>query len=198
MRTLLKLSAAIDAVSELFGQLANWIVLITIAIGFYNVAVRFTGRWTGLQLSSNVYIELQQYLFSLIFLLGFAYILKHGINVRVDFLYARWSDRTRALIDLVGTLAFLIPFCIIGIYVTISPVLTSWGRLPDGTWGAWEMSPDANGLPRAPIKSMIILAFALLLMQAISQTIKYLAVVLGHREIEAVIKAETSENLLVQ
>ena len=198
MRTLLKLSAAIDAVSELFGQLANWIVLITIAIGFYNVAVRFTGRWTGLQLSSNVYIELQQYLFSLIFLLGFAYILKHGINVRVDFLYARWSDRTRALIDLVGTLAFLIPFCIIGIYVTISPVLTSWGRLPDGTWGAWEMSPDANGLPRAPIKSMIILAFALLLMQAISQTIKYLAIVLGHREIEAIIKAETSENLLVQ
>ena len=198
MRTLLKLSAAIDAVSELFGQLANWIVLITIAIGFYNVAVRFTGRWTGLQLSSNVYIELQQYLFSLIFLLGFAYILKHGINVRVDFLYARWSDRTRALIDLVGTLAFLIPFCIIGIYVTISPVLTSWGRLPDGTWGTWEMSPDANGLPRAPIKSMIIVAFALLLMQAISQTIKYLAVVLGHREIEAVIKAETSENLLVQ
>lgn len=198
MRTLLKLSAAIDAVSELFGQLANWIVLITIAIGFYNVAVRFTGRWTGLQLSSNVYIELQQYLFSLIFLLGFAYILKHGINVRVDFLYARWSDRTRALIDLVGTLAFLIPFCIIGIYVTISPVLTSWGRLPDGTWGAWEMSPDANGLPRAPIKSMIIVAFTLLLMQAISQTIKYLAVLLGHREIEAVIKAETSENLLVQ
>jgi len=198
LRTLLKLSAAIDAVSELFGQLANWIVLITIAIGFYNVAVRFTGRWTGLQLSSNVYIELQQYLFSLIFLLGFAYILKHGINVRVDFLYARWSDRTRALIDLVGTLAFLIPFCIIGIYVTISPVLTSWGRLPDGTWGAWEMSPDANGLPRAPIKSMIIVAFTLLLMQAISQTIKYLAVVLGHREIEAVIKAETSENLLVQ
>jgi len=197
LRTLLKLSAAIDTVSELFGQLANWIVLITIAIGFYNVAVRFTGRWTGLQLSSNVYIELQQYLFSLIFLLGFAYILKHGINVRVDFLYARWSDRTRALIDLVGTLAFLIPFCIIGIYVTISPVLTSWGRLPDGTWGAWEMSPDANGLPRAPIKSMIIVAFTLLLMQAISQTIKYLAV-LGHREIEAVIKAETSENLLVQ
>jgi len=198
LRTLLKLSAAIDAVSELFGQLANWIVLITIAIGFYNVAVRFTGRWTGLQLSSNVYIELQQYLFSLIFLLGFAYILKHGINVRVDFLYARWSDRTRALIDLVGTLAFLIPFCIIGIYVTISPVLTSWGRLPDGTWGAWEMSPDANGLPRAPIKSMIIVAFTLLLMQAISQTIKYLAILLGHREIEAVIKAETSENLLVQ
>ncbi len=198
MRTLLKLSAAIDAVSELFGQLANWIVLITVAIGFYNVVVRFTGRWTGLQLSSNVYIELQQYLFSLIFLLGFAYILKHGVNVRVDFLYARWSDRTRAVVDLVGTLAFLIPFCIIGIYVTISPVLTSWGRLPDGTWGAWEMSPDANGLPRAPIKSMIIVAFALLLLQAISQTIKYWAVVLGHHEIEAVIKAETSENLLVQ
>jgi TRAP-type mannitol/chloroaromatic compound transport system permease small subunit len=198
LRTLLKLSAIIDAVSELFGQLANWIVLITIAIGFYNVAVRFTGRWTGLQLSSNVYIELQQYLFSLIFLLGFAYILKHGINVRVDFLYTHWSDRTRAAVDLVGTLAFLIPFCIIGIYVTINPVLTSWGRLPDGTWGSWEMSPDANGLPRAPIKSMIIVAFALLLMQAISQTIKYLAVVLGHQEIEAVIKAETSENLLVQ
>ena len=64
----------------------------------------------------------------------------------------------------------------LGIYVTLNPVLASWGRLPNGSWGTWEISPDPDGLPRAPIKSMIIVAFVLLLAQAISQVIKYIAV----------------------
>lgn len=108
---------------------------------------------------------------------GFAYILKHNLNVRVDFWYANWPPRRRALIDFAGTLLFLIPFCILAIVVTINPVLFSWGRLPNGNWGTWEVSPDPDGLPRAPIKSMIIVAFVLLLLQAISQAIKYFAII---------------------
>ena len=71
----------------------------------------------------------------MIFFLGFAYVLKHNVNVRVDFLYANWSERTRAWVDFVGTLIFIVPFCILGIYVTIVPVSFSWGFLPDGTLG---------------------------------------------------------------
>jgi TRAP-type mannitol/chloroaromatic compound transport system permease small subunit len=179
MSILLKLSRAIDRGTEWLGKLSNAIVVLTVAVGFYNVAVRYLGRFIGLQLSSNLFIELQWYLFSLIFLFGFAYILKHGENVRVDLLYAKLTLRQRTWIDLLGTLLFLIPFCLIGIYVTINPVLQSWGRLPDGTWGPWEVSNDANGLPRAPIKSMIIVGLVFLLLQAISQAIKYAAVLLG-------------------
>lgn len=82
--------------------------------------------------------------------------------------------------DLIGTVFFLIPFCILGLCVTIDPVLDAWGYLPDGIWGSWEWSPDADGLPRAPIKTMILFAFGLLLAQAVSQAIKYVAILKGY------------------
>ncbi len=183
MRILLKCAHVMDAISEFFGKAATFLVLLTLAVGFGNVIARYLGRFTGQQLSSNRWIETQWYLFSLVFFLMFPYILKHNVNVRVDFLYAKWSPKRQALIDLAGTLIFLVPFCILGIYVTITPVLFSWGRLPDGSWGIWELSPDPNGLPRAPIKTMIIVAFATLLLQAIAQIIKYIAVLIGHTEV---------------
>lgn len=193
VRRLLKISTAIDALTEQLGKLADWIVLLTVAVGFYNVAARYLGRFIGVKLSSNALIELQWYLFSLIFFFGFAYILKHGANVRVDFLYSNWSERKRAWIDLLGTILFLIPFCILGLWVTLNPVLLSWGRLPDGSWSQWELSSDADGLPRAPIKTMILVAFTLLLLQAISQTIKYLAIVMGYQNVARMVADDTEQ-----
>lgn len=162
----------VDTISERFGVVTVYLVILTVVIGFYNVAARYLGRFIGVQLSTNLFIELQWYLYSLVFLWGFAYTLKHGVNVRVDFIYAHWSKKRKATLDFWGHLFFLLPFCIMGIYVTISPVLTSWGLRPNGEWGPWEMSPDPSGLPRAPIKTMIIVAFVLLLLQTISELIK--------------------------
>lgn len=193
MRQLLKLSDKIDALTEKAGKLSDWLVILTVAVGFYNVVARYIGRFIGLKLSSNALIEMQWYLFSLMFLLGFPYILKHGANVRVDFLYANWSEQRRALVDLFGTVLFLIPFCILGIWVTVNPVLLSWGRLPDGSWGPWELSSDADGLPRAPIKTMLIVALVLLLLQAVAQAIKYLAIVMGYQGIAQSIAADTEQ-----
>lgn len=193
MRFLLRLSAAIDRVTEWAGKLSIWLVLITIAVAFYNVLVRYVGRFFALQLSSNAFIELQWYLFSLIFFFGFAYILKHGENVRVDFIYGNWSEKRKALIDFWGTVLILIPFCLIGIWVTLNPVLQSWGHLPDGSWGTWEISSDANGLPRAPIKTMIIVAFVLLLAQAISQAIKYFAILKGYTQVAELVRDQTEQ-----
>lgn len=198
IRSLLKLSNAIDTFTEQLAGLLNWLVLLTVGVGFYNVIARYIGRFIGVTLSSNVFIELQWYLFSIVFLLGFAYILKHGENVRVDFLYANLTEKQRSLIDFLGTILFLIPFCVMGIWVTINPVLQSWGYLPDGTWGTWEMSSDANGLPRAPIKTVLPLGLLLLLIQSISQAIKYLAVVLGYQTVAERIRLETSENINIE
>ncbi|PSB00421.1 C4-dicarboxylate ABC transporter substrate-binding protein [Merismopedia glauca CCAP 1448/3] len=195
MRSLLKVSSAIDFFTEQLGWLINWLVLLTVGVGFYNVMVRFVGRYLGVQLSSNALNELQWYLFSLVFLLGFPYILKHGENVRVDFFYAHFTEKQRAIVDFWGTVLFLIPFCAIGIWVTLNPVLQSWGYQPDGTWGTWEISPDAQGLPRAPIKTMIPIGLLLLLIQSISQGIKYLAVLLGYKQVAEQIQLETSEHI---
>jgi TRAP-type mannitol/chloroaromatic compound transport system permease small subunit len=179
MRLLLSLASAIDWLTEQIGRLAVMIVPLLVVIGFTNVITRFVGRAIGQQLSSNAAIEWQWYLFSILFLLLFAYILKHNVNVRVDFLYANWSPKQRAIVDLVGTLLFIIPFCLMGMYYSWGPILSSWGRQFDGTWGTWEISPDPNGLPRAPIRSMILVGLGLLLLQSISQTIKYVAVING-------------------
>lgn len=177
MRALLRVSSLIDAATDLIGRFNIFVVTAMVAIGFLNVVARYVSRFVGMRLTSNAVIEIQWYLFSILFFLGFAYILRHNLNVRVDFLYSRMSPKQRAWIDLIGTVLFIAPFCLLGIYVTYNPVMLSWGRLPDGTFGTWEMSPDPDGLPRAPIKSMIIVAFVLLLLQAVSQVIKYLAII---------------------
>ena len=197
MRALLKIAHGIDAISEFLGKAATLLVLVVVAVGFYNVAARYLGRFIGRQLSSNVFIEIQWYIYSVIFFLSFPYILLHDVNVRVDFLYTKWSPQRRAWVDLIGTIIFIIPFCIMGMYVTVNPVLASWGKLPGGGWGTWEMSPDPGGLPRAPIKTLIIVAFAALLLQAIAQVIKYIAILTGHHEVEDELREEATGHEMV-
>jgi len=187
MRVLLRVSHGIDAAIEWIGQQMTWIVTLLIAVGFINVVARYVGRAFNMRLTSNAIIELQSYMFSVLFFLGFAYILKHNLNVRVDFLYSNFSPRQRAVVDLIGHTLFLIAFCVIGIAVSYSPVMRSWGLLRDGSWGAWEGSPDPDGLPRAPIKSMIIVSFLLLLIQTLSEIIKLIGVLTGS------VKQETLE-----
>jgi TRAP-type mannitol/chloroaromatic compound transport system permease small subunit len=171
MRTSLRLAHGIDAISEFFGKIGVYLTIAVIVIGFYNVAARYLGRFIGVQLSSNFWIELQKYLFSAIFLAMFAYNLKHEVNVRVDFLYAKWSPKRKALVNLLGTLLFLLPFCLLGIWVAWNPLLMSW-RLN-------EMSPDPGGLPRVPLRVGAVLVFILLALQGVAQAIKYVAVLRG-------------------
>lgn len=173
----------IDRLTEFLGSLSMYLVIVLFLIGFANVVLRYVGRFIGVRLTSNVVIELQWYLYSLVFFLGFAYVLKHNINVRVDFWFGRQSQRRKALIDLIGHAVALFPFTIIALWVTVNPVLISWGRRPNGAWGMWEVSPDPNGLPRAPIKTMILVAFFTLLLQAIAEIIKLIAV---YRNIEGI------------
>lgn len=179
MRGWLRFSRGVDTLMEWVGAFSMVLVTLLLGVGIYNVVVRYIGRLTQRNLASNTLLEAQWYLFSIIFFLGFAFILKRNTHVRVDFLYQRFGPKARAQVNLFGTLVFLLPFCLLGIYVTFEPVLRSWGLRPDGSWGMWEMSPDAGGLPRAPLKSMIIVAFALLILQGVSDVIKHIAVLRG-------------------
>lgn len=167
-RALLAYQKWADAFSEWTGRIAAWVVIPTVAIGFVNVLLRYSGQLMGRRLTSNAIIELQLYLYGSIFLLGFAYVLKHQINVRVDFWYANQPVSRRAWIDFWGNWIALVPFCIIGMWVSFPQ---AWQSI-----SVWEMSPDANGLPRGPIKALVAMAFLLLFLQAISEQIKLYAV----------------------
>ena len=168
MTSLRRISAAIDRLNDRIGSAIQWLALVMVIIGAFNAVARYAGRYTGLSLSSNAYLELQWYLFSLVFLMGAAYGLNHDYHVRVDVLYARLGRRGRAWIDLIGSTFFLAPFAFVMLWVSWGPVANSWAIL--------ETSPDPGGLPRYPIKTVILVSFFLLLLQAISQIVKNAAI----------------------
>lgn len=132
-----------------------------IAFGAFNAVARYAGRFAGLSLSSNAFIEAQWYLFAAIFLLAAAYTLKSGRHVRVDVLYGRLPPRGRAVIDVVGYTLFLIPFA-------GAAILFSWPSVVE-SWRIREVSPDPGGLPRYPLKTLLIIGFVLLGLQAFAE-----------------------------
>lgn len=164
MSKLLKIANVIDWITEWIGRLTYWLVLLMVVVGAWNVIGRYLGRIIGINLTSNSLIEIQWYLFDIVFLFGAAYAFKYNEHVRVDLFYKGWSRRRKALANFVGNLIFLIPFSSLMIYY-------SWNFVAN-SWKIREMSPDPGGLPRYPIKFVIILAFMLLILQGISEAIK--------------------------
>ena len=176
MQSLLRFADAIDRFQDRVGRVLYWLTLAMIVIGAYNAIVRYLDKYTGMTLSSNLYLELQWYLFAILFLIGAAYALRHDDHVRVDILYTRLGEKGKAWINLLGTVLFLFPFCILMLWVSWPAVMNSWEVL--------EMSPDPGGLPRYPIKTVIPIAFLLVMIQGIPMTIRSLAVIRGVEQAE--------------
>jgi len=158
----------LERIAEWTGKAVAWASLLMILLGAYNAIVRYVGRFTETRLASNTLIEAQWYLFSALFLIGAAWTLKDDAHVRVDVFYGRLTERRKAWIDLLGTLFFLFPFCTFAI-------VTSWGRVAEA-WRTLEGSPDPGGLPRYPIKTLVPIAFALLILQGIAIVAKKIRV----------------------
>ena len=168
-----RFAAGIDRLSDALGRGVSWLVLVMVLVGAGNALARYLGRFLGTNLSSNAYLELQWYLFSLVFLLAAGYALRHDAHVRVDVIYGRLGPRARAWIDVLGGLFLLLPFCGLALWVSWPSVYNSWRVLED--------SPDPGGLPRYPIKSVLLVAFAWVAVQGVSQVIKTIAVLCGDR-----------------
>ena len=105
-------------------------------------------------------------------LFGAAWTLKVNEHVRVDLVYGMVTDRTRIWIDLIGGVLFLMPMCIILIYFT-------WPWFVDA-WYSGEVSTNAGGLVRWPVKLVLPVGFGLVALQGVSEIIKCIAA-LDHR-----------------
>jgi len=171
MILLQRFAHAVDRLNERIGGAIRWLTLLMVLLGAFNAIARYLTKYTGVSLASNAYTELQWYFFSLIFLLGAAYGLLHDVHVRVDVLFARLGRKTQAWIDIAGTVVFLIPFCVLMLWV-------SWPAVRN-SWSIRETSPDPGGLPRYPIKAVILLCFVLLALQALSHIVKQIEVLRG-------------------
>jgi TRAP-type mannitol/chloroaromatic compound transport system permease small subunit len=174
MRLLRTLASWVDALNDRIGGVIRWLVLVMVVVAAVGAVVRRFSRDLGLSLNMAPVTEAQWYLFSAVFLLGAAYGLRHGVHVRVDVVYERLSAKVRAWIDLIGTVLLLIPFTVLMLWVSWPAVLNSWLIR--------ETSPDPGGLPRYPIKALIIVSFALLLLQALSQVVKHVDTIRGRAE----------------
>lgn len=150
----------IDKLNEKIGTAVSWLTIVLVLVTCYDVIVRYIFKE-----SSVAFQELEWHLFAIIFLVGAAYTLKMDEHVRVDIFYSRFSKEKKALVDLVGSILFLIPFTLMVIYSSKDFVINSFIIK--------ETSPDAGGLPaRYIVKAFIPLSFFLLLLQGIALSFK--------------------------
>lgn len=171
MKSVLMLSAAIDRVSESFGWIAEYAVLFCCLISAGNAASRYLFSY-----SSNALLEIQWYLFGFIVLMGASHTLRRNEHVRVDLIYGSISERARLYVDAIGLVLFLIPACIYLAWICWPFFALS---LAQG-----EMSQNAGGLIRWPVKLVLVAGFALLALQGLSELIKRIAAITGRLDVD--------------
>ena len=166
MERLLAFSRAVDWVTERIGKLTIWCVLVAVLISAANASVRY-----AFNTSSNAWLEIQWYLFSAIFLLCAGYTLLRNDHVRIDVISGHLSKRAQTWIDIIGIVFFLLPMAIIIGWLAWPFFVDSFQRD--------EMSGNAGGLVRWPVKLLIPIGFALLALQGVSELIKRIAYLCG-------------------
>jgi len=166
VNAMLALSRAIDAITERVGRFVYWLVLIVVLISASNAIVRKLFNY-----SSNAYLEIQWYLFSVIFLFGAGYTLLRNEHVRIDIIAGRLSARAQNWIDVVGIVLFLWPMSFVIMWM-------SWPLFVDSLT-RHEVSTNAGGLLIWPARLMMPIGFALLIMQSVSELIKRIAFLRG-------------------
>ena len=194
MNALLKLSRLIDALTERIGKAVLWLVLVVVLVSAANAIMRYTIHY-----SSNAFLEIQWYLFGVIFLFSSGYTLLRNEHVRIDLVSSRFSKRGQVWIDIFGILFFLMPMAIV-------IMLLSWPVFMNA-FESQEMSNSAGGLIVWPARLMIPVGFFLLILQAISELIKRAGFLMGlcanpmerinvpsaEEELAAAIKAQKGE-----
>ncbi|MGV0952166.1 MAG: TRAP transporter small permease subunit [Azonexus sp.] len=166
MTLLLKLSQLIDWLTERVGKGAFWLVLIMTLISAANAVIRFAFNY-----SSNGLLEIQWYLFAAVFLLCSPYTLQKNEHVRIDVLSGKLSPRGLAVIDIIGTLFFLLPMVVLVLWLSL-PLIAESYKIN-------EHSANAGGLLRWPVKILLPIGFTLLALQGVSELIKRIAFLAG-------------------
>lgn len=166
MSFLLLVSRIIDKTTETIGKSVSWLLLAAVLISAINAITR-----KMFDLSSNAWLEVQWYLYGTVFMMAAAYALLKNEHVRIDILSSSWSPRTRNIVDLILHIIFLVPFAALMTYLSFPWFMTSFN--------SGEMSSNAGGLIIWPAKLVVLLGFALLLLQAFSEIIKRFAIVIG-------------------
>jgi len=163
---LLPLAHGIDRATAAIGRFAAWLVLAACLLTIFNALMRY-----GAHFAQQELLDLPTLLFAGIVLGAAPRALSENSHIRVDILSRSLGARRRALIDVLGNLLFLIPLCVVMLVLGMPFFASSW-RIGEG-------SITPGGLPQWPGKALIPAAFALLLVQALSELVKSIATARG-------------------
>ncbi len=166
MGALLSLSRVIDLINGKLGRWAAWLVLAAVVVSAGNATVRKVFNW-----SSNGLLEVQWYLFGVVFMVGAAWTMKTNEHVRVDVVSSRLSKYVRDRIEVFGLIFFFFPFALVHLYYS-TPFF--WE-----SWRTQEWSTNSGGLIIWPAKFMVLFGFFLLSLQGVSNLIKRIAIIRG-------------------
>lgn len=189
---LFRLRRAIEAVTSATGTISLWLVWVVFLLGLFNVVTRYVARFIQRDIIVGEVFDLQWMLFGALFLLGFNYGVREGVNPRIDFWWADFSNKTKAIIDLFVHVFMFLPFLVLSMKVLWNWSMSGMGRSFDGSWSTWklweiwEQSTDAGGLPRGPIKLLILVGFFLMASQIVAEIIKQILVLMGHEKLAGV------------
>lgn len=174
---LVRISNSIDRLSVLLGNAVSFLTAVMVILTAYIVFERYV-----IGTSTVVLSELNWHFGALIFLLGAAYTLGNDQHVRVDLIYHNLNARTKARINLIGTLLLLVPVCIVVLWVSLfSPSFEQ--SFVVRAWRFAESSPDPGGLPAFYLlKTFIPISFFILLLQGIAEIIKCTNFLVKHRD----------------
>jgi TRAP-type mannitol/chloroaromatic compound transport system permease small subunit len=171
MKALLRLSRGIDRVNTFLGRAVRWLILAAILVSAINAVLR-----KALDVSSNAWLELQWYLFGAAYLIAASYTLLRNEHIRIDVIANHLGQRTRDWIDLIGHLIVLLPFSALMVREAVPFMLASTPLVPPYRM---ELSSNFGGLVIWPAKAFIVVGFALLFLQGISEVIKRIAALAG-------------------
>jgi TRAP-type mannitol/chloroaromatic compound transport system permease small subunit len=163
LKALLPATRVIDSTNTWIGKRLAWCIIGAVLVSAINATVRKV-----FDTSSNSWLELQWVLFSIVFLLCSPWTLLSNEHIRIDILNNLLPQRVRNIIDVIGHAFFLLPLCIIMVITGVPFFLSSYA--------VNEQSLNAGGLPQWPAKALIMIAFATLLIQGLSELIKRIAV----------------------
>ena len=169
MQVLLSISRTIDQVNTRLGRLIAWLIFVAVAVSTINALIRKI-----FDTSSNSWLELQWVLFGFVFLLCSPWTLLSNEHIRIDVISSKLPKRARDWIDIVGHVAFLLPFALV-------MILTSGPFALRSILGN-EQSGNAGGLPQWPAKTLIFVGFIVLFVQGVSELIKRVAIMRGELE----------------
>ena len=169
------------------GAITAFLLICLVLVMAFNVIARYAFSASSIGLE-----ELSWHIYAALFLLGIPYALKSDTHVRVDLLFEKFSNKTQALIDLIGTLIFLIPTCVVIIWAgwNFTAAAYQLGVQPDSigaffnqlaSTGIGEKSQDPGGLlNRWIIKGVIPLSFLCLLLAALAFACEKVAVFMNN------------------